>query len=79
MGSIKIDKNISIPDLPPRRGGDGRPAKYPWKHLKVGDSFILPAPNLPNARAHASAASIRYGKRFVVRKHRGEFRVWRTQ
>jgi hypothetical protein len=71
----KIDKNISMPET-----HSGRPAKYPWLTLEVGESFVLPAPSISNARAHCTAANDRYApKQFAARIYKGEFRVWRIK
>ena len=71
----KIEKGVPMPN----RASGGRPPKYPWQELGLGDSFILDTPNMKTASAHCSAASIRYGKRFVARLHKNNIRVWRTQ
>ena len=72
---VRIDKRVEMPKSP----GSGRKAKYPWATMEIGDSFILPAPALNNARAHCSQAKIRWGRTFQVREMRdGKFRVWRT-
>ena len=73
---VKIDKNVEMPDGP----GSGRPRKYPWLDMEVGQSFVLPAPNMMSANAHCTGANKRYAPRkFAVRVRKGEFRVWRIK
>jgi hypothetical protein len=73
---VKIEKNIDMPPGP----GSGRPMKYPWLDMEVDQSFVLPAPNIANARAHCTGANSRYAPRkFSVRFYKGEFRVWRVK
>lgn len=73
--TIVPDKGIAIPP----RAKTGRPTKYPWETMKVGESFVLPAATIAYARSHCSGASLRYGKRFQARKYRGSIRVWRIK
>lgn len=71
----KVDKGIPMPDAQP-----GRPPKYPWTTMAVGESFVLPAPNIASARAHCNGANTRYeGRKFLCRFYKGEIRVWRTK
>ena len=68
--TIQIEKNFPIP--PGRRG---RPVKYPWYSMEIGDSFL---PTEKCARATAYAASQRYApKKFIYRKVDGGGRIWR--
>lgn len=71
----RIQKNVAMP----QSNRLGRPKKYPWETMAVGDSFVLPAPDLNNARSHTRQAGLRYKKKFVVMHHNGRFRVWRTE
>jgi hypothetical protein len=45
----------------------GRPAKYPWRQMEVGDSFVMPSGS-GNAYVAAGAASMRYASnKFIAR------------
>lgn len=67
---IKIDKNVPIPPA-----GQGRPRKYPFDEMDVGDSFFSGS----IASVESSAYSRNDGKKFVLRKVRGGVRVWRVE
>lgn len=69
---IEIDKDIPVPEQKP--GGGAR--KYPWLEMDVGDSFIFPDKRA-NAHANAWHASIRYGRKFSVRRTPEGLRIWR--
>lgn len=69
---IQIDKDLPIPT-----GGRGRPAKYPWADMEVGDSFLSPdqAPNtMSNVRLKAEK---RTGFKFTTRAEGDGTRIWR--
>ena len=65
---IKVVSNVPMPE---NRG------KYPFKEMKVGDSFFF---NGLQARAAATAsnAAKRYGFKFATRKEEKGARIWRT-
>jgi hypothetical protein len=80
-----IDKHLPAP--PP---ANGRPRKYPFPDMAVGDSFAVPlagetyeGENMAAVRLRSSA--IRYarthGGKFTVRTDRevGEVRCWRVE
>lgn len=73
---ITIEKNVPMP-----KNGVGRPAKYPFDDLAVGDSFFVPVPAVRFSGQLYSAGK-RYGKTFasrsVVEKGVEGTRVWRT-
>ncbi|WP_313444548.1 hypothetical protein [Brevundimonas sp.] len=81
--TYEIRKNVPIPS---RRGGPGAAAKYPWKEMVVGDSFVVPIPPgktkavfLPAISSQAGAAGKRLGRKFEIRLiAAGEVGVWRT-
>lgn len=66
---VKLEKNVPIP---PRRG---REAKYPWRQMKVGDSFVAPA--AIRGCFYASAKRFGYKIRVAV-EGKNNVRVWRT-
>lgn len=71
---IKIEKNVPIP----KPNGSGRPAKYPWKSMEVGDSFFVnggtKTTTLSNSAAYQRALT---GRKFAVRTEGEGVRVWR--
>ena len=82
---IKIDK-----DVPPPIPSNGRPFKYPFLRMEVGDSFAVPLmgemrkdEDLAACRLRAAASRHRqvYGGKFSIRTDRkkGEARCWRVE
>lgn len=73
----EISNNIPFPGMPKR---PGRPTKYPWREMAVGDSFAVHIHNLSNVRLCAKGYGERHGKQFVVSKvpETGEYRCWRV-
>lgn len=74
----------SIP-MPPKRG---RPCRYPWPGMAVGDSVFFPGQKasnkqIPKGSGNACASSKSYGhrngKRFVARAVPGGCRIWRVE
>ena len=84
--NIEINK-----DLPPPPPTEGRPFKYPFPNMAVGDSFAVPLEGVNNPKGEDMAAvrlrasAIRYararGGKFTVRTDRkaGEARCWRVE
>lgn len=73
---IKVQKNIPIP-----KTSQGRPAKYPFNTMDVGDSFeVKDAPKNTVLNAAVSWAS-RHNKKakFSIRHDNGKTRIWRTR
>jgi hypothetical protein len=63
---IKIEKSVPVPENPRR--------KYPWKELKVGDSFVAPLAT----QSGASGAARRLGIVLVTRRIDADHvRIWR--
>ena len=82
---IQIDKDMPMP--PPT---EGRPFKYPFPNMAVGDSFAVPLSGTTSrgedvAAVRLRASAIRYararGGKFTVRTDReaGEARCWRVE
>lgn len=75
MRAIRVDKHIPLPN---RIGGSGRPARYPWKNMNVGDSFVF-----PKEVKRSTAQSLTYktgktnGRRFAIRTVAEGIRCWR--
>ncbi len=74
---IKIEKKIPIPEYVGKRG---RPSKYPWDIMAVGDSFLFPK-GIKHSSAYQTAghASKSYERKFVVRKTKEGYRCWRVK
>lgn len=74
---IKVDRNIPIPPK------EGRPNKYPFESMKIGDSFEVrdvPKTTVLNA---ANSWAKRHNKKvkFEIRydKEKRILRIWRTK
>ena len=73
---LVIDGDIQVPE---GGSGRGRPSPYPWRDMKVGDSFFTLFPGVRGAVQYAQRK--KYG-RYTVRKRKEDgvvgFRVWRV-
>jgi len=69
MSEIKIEKGVPVP-----LGGRGR-AKYPWRQMKVGDSFFAPATRRINPRMAEQST----GFKFATRVEGDGVRIWRVK
>jgi hypothetical protein len=77
MSEFKIEKDIP---LPPRKSSSGRTAKYPWRWMEVGDSFLVPGLERASqfsGRAGKTARTL--GIKIATRKVDGGVRVWRIK
>lgn len=79
--NFKIENGIAIPDIQ-----RGRPPKYPWKSMKVGDSFVFGDYNPYNRRKAANAvyAYMKTTKTqkccvFIARRTKNHIRIFRTK
>lgn len=74
---IVIDRDIPMPSKTP-----GTPSKYPWRMMKVGDSFVYGEVNQKKAASNARGNGLRHGMTFATRvvEENGKkvVRVWRT-
>ena len=74
--TIKIDHNIAIPTRVVRRLG----STWPWKQLKVGDSFFMPGPlTSPAAYQRLRTARLIMHHKYRAKGENGGFRVWRIE
>ena len=75
---FKIDSDVPMPTADPR----GKPEKYPFSKLSIGQSFFVPGANAAISAA-ATSAKKRTGFRFKVRSvEEGGLvgkRVWRVE
>jgi hypothetical protein len=67
MDGFRIEKNIPVP---PARGNP----IYPWKHMDIGDSFLVEKANATNLHYAAK----RSGIKIRIRKTDFGIRVWRV-
>ena len=70
---VKVDKGITMP-----RKHSGRPCKYPWCTMHVGDSFFITT-NQKRISNTVKGTAAYAPKRFSQRKVAGGFRVWRVK
>lgn len=67
---MKIEKNITMPGK--------KNAKYPWKEMEIGDSFVVPSDKGARFAGQAHAASKALGRAFAVRQMPDRsYRCWR--
>lgn len=62
--------------VPTYTGRAGRPTKYPWPEMTVGQAFPVHLHNLSNVRAGAQNYGKRHGKQFYVGKADGTDDYW---
>lgn len=74
-----IDLESGLPVPPPSNGG--RPERYPFTKMKVGESFFIPTDEKERTRsAVLGAARLRLGAgRVATRSVDGGLRVWRIK
>lgn len=73
---VRIDKNVPMPQPAPR----GRPNRYPWKNMEVGDSFLFPKGiALAACRTMAWDAGRKLKRKFSVMKTSDGTRCWRVE
>lgn len=68
-------------DIPHRIANEPRIAKYPFKELGVGHSFLIPASSareVLSGRALSSAYAKRLGYKFATSMTPDGLRIWRT-
>jgi hypothetical protein len=72
MVDIKIDKNIA---LPPEKKNNN----YPYKQMKVGDSFFIQDGKISVICNSNYRMSKQLSQKFTARKEGEGVRVWRTE
>lgn len=70
---FKIEKNVPVPS----GSGIGRPSKYPFNAMEVGESFSFPNEIFKRVSSAASMASSASGKKFKVSGVHN--RCWRVE
>lgn len=76
MTEISVEAGIK---LPPKPKAPGRKTIYPFKTMKVRESFLFPE-GTPSATAYAAGAywTRKTDREFTVRKTEEGFRCWRV-
>ena len=78
---VEIEKDIPVPPVP-KRGG--RPARYPFKIMQPGESFLVQAcPTMPEPyetlKSSVSVANKKFKpKKFEIRREGIAARIYRT-
>ena len=57
---------VEMVEMPPQGGGRGVLPKWPWKEMRMGESFVMPVP-APNASSAARRAAVAYKMKFTCR------------
>jgi hypothetical protein len=70
----KIESSVPMPKPRERRG---RPQRYPWESMGVGDSFVARGVSRNSIRTTATYHETRRGWRFQVEPEGANFRVFR--
>ena len=71
---MKID--AGIPML--KEESRGRPNKYPFGKMRIGDSFMVSEGDENLVRCSANGYGNRHSMKFSVRKYEGGYRCWRV-
>jgi hypothetical protein len=72
-----IEKGVPLPARIYPTGG--RPAKFPWARMKVGDSFVMDKPQKQSgsvARQYGKAHGVKYATRKI---DANTTRIWRIK
>lgn len=70
-----VEVEVGVPIAPK---GPGRPTKYPWRKMEVGDSFFAEGASVKNFHAAAWRWGKALGRKFLLRQHRNGVRVHRV-
>lgn len=71
-----VERKVPCPGI----NRPGRPTKYPFPAMKIGDSFFVPAADtrsIPRVRSAASIWAQKYNRKLITRAVDGGIRVWR--
>ena len=71
----QVEAGIPIPLA--RRRSNG--LKYPFKHMRIGDSFFVGKKDSVSISGHVSYAKRLLNQNFTIRTVAGGVRVWRTK
>ena len=71
MTKVKIDKGLPIPET-----HLGRPFKFPWREMEVGDSFTVTANQYVSVRSNMTHRNQTFKERhFIIRAFKDGYRV----
>lgn len=73
---MKISSKIKIRKPRP---STGRPPKYPWAEMAVGDSFYVPGMTASQMSSAWRRAKDKLGHEYSARSERSGVRVWRVK
>jgi hypothetical protein len=72
----QLENGVPMPEPTRHR----RAARYPMRDIKVGQSFLIPAKELPkHVGQSVRNCAAYYGKKVSVRRVKGGVRVWRVK
>lgn len=80
MSKFKVEKNIPV-----SKATWGKIYKYPFREMKIGDSFLLPKKEFATydqvmkVRTNCCAYGRRNKVKFTVRKTEQGYRIWRIK
>lgn len=69
--TFEIEHNVPVPS------GRGRPGKYPWRQMGLGDSFVIPNCT-DGARSGLYGSAGRAGIKIKYAREGKNVRVWRV-
>jgi hypothetical protein len=74
---MEVTKNIPLP----KKSTGGRPLKYPFNTMCIGESFSFGGDKLAyqSVRSAANKYGKKHGMKFVTRFHDGLITVWRDK
>lgn len=76
--TAKIEKRVPIPDI--HKDGAGRPWRFPFPKMEVGDSFLFPKKMTSNrVGPYVQYAKRALGRTFSVRTTPQGVRCWRVK
>ena len=78
MSTVQIDKDIPLPTFGVGLGNKGRPEKWPWAQMEVGDSFLESNSTQQKMSTNCWNAGRRLKAKFRTSKVDGGVRVWRV-
>lgn len=75
---IRVQKGVPMPAIRPRGRKGTKYARYPWKQMEIGDSFLFP--NEIGRACHAMViAASKAGRKFKAAKTDDGYRCWRVE
>ena len=76
---VAVDSGVSMPSGNRR----GRPPKYPWETMDVGDSFLMENTSLVTAKSNVASSNRRYSPNHYIyaldEDNEENVRVWRNK